>query len=873
MPFLDPSSPVGAYRVLRLVASSGAAEVYEVERREDGQKAALKLFVADQQDADRRRRFLEEARVYSRLIHPRVVKLYEAGEWEDRPYLVTEWVPGSTLEEKIGLSPPAPPAALDILLQVADGLSAAHGLGLIHRDLKPSNIMLTEEGAVKLLDFGLAKPLPVAELPRRSWTTVHGIILGTPAYMSPEQARGEPLTLASDLFSFGAVMFELLSGSPAFQRDTAAETLGAILKDSPPPLPRLPGLPQERVAALLTACLEKDPSRRPADGRELLVELRRLRTPAPSFAASPRPRLGARAWTGGLLACAALVLAGFSLRAVFHQAPAPPALEGLRPVPVEGNSPCITPDGREILFRSEDGREIWGAPLAEGNQQLVFASKSQVDNFSIAADGQALLFDTTGPDGARWIHEVPTIGGAPRRITRGWSGTCSPDGLLVAALSRPADSPYEVVVCRRDGTDRRVLRHLPEGLTPRSLCFHASGESLFVSLTDGLRHSEIVAIDLDNGTLKRVAGVNGVAAEGLALLPGGQGLLWSVQLQSDGTNLLGISSLEDGQFRLLFPGPARTTHPSLTADGRFLVVQIREATSELLEVAVDPRAASAAAQTRLFPHTKDASQPRVSPDGKRLVYRSGRRDLWLLDRETGAAGPLLATGEGTFNPAWSADGRLLAYSCLRDGQADLWLATADGADPRPLTSDTANDVHPVWHRDGRHLFFVSDKAGSDELYRIDVATHETVRVGNEGALNPALSPDGRHIAFIVPAGSQPGRLRLARLTADLRLGETLWEIPADGSSWAGYKPRFSPDGRWVAFDAPVDPAGADIWALPVEKAAVPRPVRLTALPFAASLLSWFDWGPDGHLVVTASHTTHRVFLLQGADRWFQRALP
>ncbi|MCD4750762.1 MAG: hypothetical protein K8R59_15425, partial [Thermoanaerobaculales bacterium] len=260
------------------------------------------------------------------------------------------------------------------------------------------------------------------------------------------------------------------------------------------------------------------------------------------------------------------------------------------------------------------------------------------------------------------------------------------------------------------------------------------------------------------------------------------------------------------------------------------------------------------------------------PDGTKIVFESARGDLWVLERTTNSLGPLLTTGEASFNPAWSPDGRSVGYSCIKNDRSALWLAGADGSDPRRITEGDWNCFQPVWHPNGRHMIFISDRHGPEDLYRVDVETGEILRLGFDGAANPAISPDGRTLAFVIPSTGDDSRLRVVNLAEDLGSMEVLWEEPIVINRWAGGKPRFSPDGRWIAYDQPSGPVGADVWVLPVVRRDDAEPRRLTAFEFPVSLISWFDWSPDGMLIISLSRDPERILLLEDADLWISRAL-
>jgi TolB protein len=273
----------------------------------------------------------------------------------------------------------------------------------------------------------------------------------------------------------------------------------------------------------------------------------------------------------------------------------------------------------------------------------------------------------------------------------------------------------------------------------------------------------------------------------------------------------------------------------------------------------------------VLPGTRGGTQPRLAPDGSRIAFQSVHGDLWVMERASGSVGPLLTTGEASFNPAWSPDGNLVAYSCIKNGRSALWLAGADGSDPRRLTECDCNCFQPVWHPSSRYLLFISDRDGTEDLYRLAIDSGEMTRLGFDGAANPALAPDGTRVVYGVPKADGPV-MRVAVLDPEVTSLAVVWERPVEVNRWAGAKARFGPDGHWIAYDQPAGAIGGDIFALPVTGGADETPVRLTALPFPASLTGWFDWCGDDRLVVAVARSSLRLLLVENADQWVSRAL-
>ncbi len=865
---LEPGFEIGSLQLRRLVAVGGTAAVWEAFDSAVGRQVALKILLDELGgDPARRARLLRETRSYTTLRHPHIVTLYDVGQLDGHPYLVMEWIDGVSLEERLAGPPPTTSEVLSLARQVADGLSAAHACGLAHRDLKPANLMVDEAGEVRLVDFGLAKSVSPKAAVDGTWATVSGVVVGTPEYMSPEQVRGEEVGLASDVFSFGTILYRLLVGASPFAGDGVLATMNAVAAAAPPAPP--PSRDRLRCALndLAMRCLARDPEQRPRDARELVVELDRIADPTRHRPRASR-RLGAALLVSG---AAAGVIMGLVAAPALRSPPRPPEL-GLRVLPFEGDLPVLSPDGSAVVYRSVDGREIWTSPVDGGAEQLVWAGLGRVESLALADAGRTVFFTAFDRDDERWIWEVPVTGGVARKVVRGVLPTAVPDPSRLACLREVPGTGFDLVLAERDGSEQRTLSRFDGAESPVATAAGVDGE-LLVVMTDGLRRSRMVAVDLADGGRRTVEERAGVASAGLAVLPDRRVAVWCLRSVPEETPQVGVTRLDRGGFRVALPGPDRAGSPSLAADGSLLTLSSRERSSELVEIDLtldghpDPTT-----RLRVLPHTRGATQPRVAPAGDRLVFRSPRGNLWLLDRADGSLGPLVTTGESSFNPAFSPDGSRLAYACLRDGRSALWIAGADGSDPIPVTDGLANDFQPGWHPDGRHLVFVSDREDVEDLYLLDLPTGAIRRLGEDGAINPALAPDGQHLAYVVPRRGVPSLLRLARFGDDLGTLSTVWERPVRRDTWAGAKARFSPDSLWLAFDLPADPAGADIWALPVGTANPGDPVRLTALPFPASLVGWFDWSGDQKLVMTVARDRPRILILGDAHAWIDRAL-
>ncbi|HEY1336176.1 MAG TPA: protein kinase, partial [Bryobacteraceae bacterium] len=428
---LPPGARLGPYEVLALIGAGGMGEVYRARDTRLGREVALKVLPASMAvDPERLRRFEHEARAASSLNHPNVIAIYDVALDHGTPYIVTELLEGKTLREHLAADELAPRRAVEYAVQIAHGLTALHSKGITHRDLKPENIFLTVHGRVKILDFGLAKTSHAAKAKAGNSAsetlTREGMLMGTVGYMSPEQVRGAEVDSRSDIFSFGAVLYEMLSGRMAFQEETAAETMSAILRKDPPDIsaparPISPGL--QRVVA---HCLEKEPALRFHSTADLGFALEAISTvsgsvstppiPAEEAPASAPPQKRSRTpwYVAGALAAGLAIGSTATWFALGRRTPQSPVLRYLT-YSGHDSSPAVSPDGYTVAFSSDrdDRQRIWLKQLPAGAEVALTAGPDDFPRFS--PEGTRILFVRN--EGVRTsLYKTAILGGEPRKL-------------------------------------------------------------------------------------------------------------------------------------------------------------------------------------------------------------------------------------------------------------------------------------------------------------------------------------------------------------------------------------------------------------------------------------------------------------------------
>jgi len=772
---LPPGVGLGQYRIVEHLGTGGMGTVYKATDTKLGRTVALKLVRPDMlEDAAGIARFEREARLLASLNHPHIAAIYDFEEYGGVRFLSLEYVPGPTLAERLRRGPLPLREAISFGSQIAQAMEAAHASQIIHRDLKPANIKITESGQVKVLDFGLAKPVEQARAASAEADTAtltehltgKMAVIGTPAYMSPEQACGKDLDARTDIWSFGCVLYEALTGKVTFRGNTSTEILAAVVEREPDwtALPQSTPLP---VQSLLKRCLRKDPNRRLRDIGDARIELEDLLVSPPQDDATPKPAMTRRTAISALSGAAAGAAAmgvfaigryrGGAHRNLTQFAVMPPD-NGVF-TPSFNKRVAISPDGTHIAFNSGLGGS---AP-----QTLFLRSVSELEAKPVkdAGSGGAPFFS---PDGL-WL---------------GFITNAAPTSIRKVALSGGAP----ITICPHDGfagaawTDHDTI--------------------YFVAANPG----GIVSVPAGGGQLKEIARVDFAKGERLHKYPcalhGGKALLFTVattESESFDDAAIAVFSPGTGERRILVEGG---THPCYSPSGHLVYGR----NGNLLAVPFDADRLRVTGQpftvlegvlmsrnTGVVNFDISASADLVYVPGK---ADGGARTLFWVDRD-GKSEKLPLPPRSYLHPRISPDASKLAIE-IEGSNHDIYLyGFANGV----LTKMTTDGVShwPVWSPDGKNIGYRSGPMGGFKLFEVPAdRSRDPQQVPAEGRAQSAesYSPDGQAIAYTAAAPGVAPKVMVVPLQGDRT------PRPLDNSKYAQGSPKFSPDGRWLAYCSP-----------------------------------------------------------------------
>ena len=903
---LQAGKKLGPYEIVALLGAGGMGEVYRARDPRLGREVAIKVLPpVFSADAERLRRFEQEWKAAGALNHPNILATYDVGTDGGAPYLVTEFLVGETLRARLLHGPLPVRKALDCAVQIAGGLAAAHEKGIIHRDLKPENIFVCKDGRVKLLDFGLAKltrseslapSLSVA--PTAGAATEPGIILGTVGYMSPEQVRGLVADARSDLFNFGAVLYEMLSGQRAFRGATMADTLSAILKEEPPDLGTLrPELP-EPLARLVHRCLEKDPDQRFQSAKDLTFSLESLQTTsdirASSSLSAVAEKLPGRAaaslplrlsiWVLGALLVVNAGLAAWWLRVRAAGQHSRESVQFQRLTDFAGleEYPAISPDGKSLAFTADlsGTRQIWIRLMAGGAPLQLTHDAGEHLFPRWVRDSASLLYYTPPGEGEAQgtIWEISALGGSPRRLVSSLSGADpSHDGNKLAFFQLN-NGQVQLVVSDRDGSNTHVLFHsIPESgyVHPRW-----SPDDRWIAFEHGIAVwvDDIYIVAATGGDPRRVTHED-MLISGFTWQPDGSGIVYS---SGRGNTVLYLPTMHLWSARLDGGAPRQLTYadvgdvdPDMAAGWRILTSHLRthfDLWKFPVSGAPQQNVRNAIQITRQTGHVQTPSPDPVDKEIAFLSDSGGHGNVWVKNLATGEVRQITFERDPHVTlgvPLWSPDGANIAFASTRTlgtwGDVGYWLVHPDGSNLRNLISEGS---WATWTSDSRWMYYAANSAkhSADEsqILKISVGGGSPIPVRKDQAISPAVAPDGSALYFVVALRQVNGTLDYEIRFARPEDGPSKLLARISGSRvplWQGLHPVISHDGKWLALPLN-DNFGTNIWLLSTADGELRRVTDFGQLrTFIARRVSWSS--DDRFIYAAVGEGDADIVLLEG----------
>jgi Tol biopolymer transport system component len=865
---LSAGARLGPYEIVSPLGAGGMGEVYRARDTRLKREVAVKMLSDElSRDAEHLSRFQREAEMLAAVNHPGIAAIYGIEESDGGRFLVLELVPGETLAERLTPGPLPIEEALDIGRQIAEALESAHERGIVHRDLKPGNVKITPEGRVKVLDFGLAKTLEIAGADSVAATlgvtsTRAGTILGTPAYMSPEQARGQTLDERTDVWSFGCVLYEMLTGRETFAGDTFSDRLAAILREEPD-WDALPRATPPVVGRLLSRCLEKNPNRRLRDAGEARSVLEEALADLREGASRKKSR-------GGV---GTSILRSF--RAAFVRASAPPVPAGpprlsqLTFAKEIEAFPAFSPDGLEIVFAREMGlvRKLFAKHLASGEERSLTAGPSDDIQPAWSPDGRTILFVRAREAGRRleprdvygqydggdlWAIDVAT-----RRETllleNAFHPSFSPDGARIAVDASWAGPRRLWTVDARGRNPEQASTDVSEAVAHLRPRWSPDSSRIVFQNVERTRFG-IRILQLDSKKTSWITDEPYPSMHPCWSLSGR--LVYFSSYRGGGINLWRVPVSPDGSPagppQQLTTGAGQDVQAALSRDGRRLVFSILRQNADLWRLPVSPESGRPTGPPEeVIATTREDSRGAWSPDARRIAFnsdRAGEMNIWLHSLDDNSTRQVTRGGDGDFQPSWSPDGRRLAFFSSRSGHLNVWTVDLPSGRISELTRNRSIDVNPFFSPDGKSIAYCSDKGGGLEVWVMTADGRDARPLTQVGVMGHFLrwTRGGDAIVFRCPSptprsfevpvdGGEPRPLPEIAGGAHMSFSpdfsriidvvghKTLWVSPLqDGSPEPAFEfddpdaridyPVWSPDGRWVLFDR-FRPQGGDVWMM------------------------------------------------------------
>lgn len=889
---------VSHYRILEKIGEGGMGVVYLAEDTHLGRHVAIK-FLSAAHDHSYRVRFLREARAVSALSHAHIAIVHDYGETsEGQPFIVMEFIKGETLSELLNRSALTLSRALEIIEAVAEALGAAHALGIVHRDIKPSNVLVNKEGDVKVVDFGLVKQLQDGEIPESNpdantlmARTNSNVIVGTPLYLSPEQAMGADVDGRSDLFAIGALLYECLAGKPAFSGGSLMEIGAQIIHFNPLPPSSINNRVPPELDRITLKALEKKRESRYQSAEELVADLRAARTALTSDEDSHRtqrlvPQKSShssalksisetlrrpRVSIAFLLLAVVVMGLGFWAIIKWTRPKRSKAFDKIRMTKITNSgkivNASISPDGTYVAEIIDVGgkQSIWlrQIDVPAASKQIVPPTQGQYEGLTFSRDGKYVYYVIWENNARNVLYRVAVLGDSPRKLSTEVDSPVgfSPDGRSLAFIRRYINrGESAVIVANADGGEERLLakRKEPDFFTEVAPAWSPDGEHIACSVrsSSGGFHGSVVQLRRSDGTETPLTSQVWALVEKVVWLKDNLGLVITAADQSSSPFQIWHISYPEGATHRITSDLNSYVDLSLSEDSsKLLTVQ----SSRLSSISV----ATGRDASQLVQITAGVSQfygLAWTPDGQ-IVFgsvKNGNPDIWIMDAKGAGEKQLTFSGSIERDPAVSPDGRHIVFSSSQTGRFNVWRMDIDGGNLKPITSGD-DEEFPQVSPDGTWLVYQAFVNGIPTLWRASIDGGNPIQLTDKYSNWPAISPDGRLIACSYLGES--GQWRLTTFPSDGGAPKHSFDMPIPYlHRFIWQRIRWTSDGKGITYIDNRDGV-SNIWSQPLTGG---PPQKLT--DFKAYQIFNFAWSSDGQaLAYLRGNVTSDVVLISEAE--------